>query len=309
MANKRMFTMKICDSDAFLEMPLSAQCLYFHLNMRADDDGFIGNPRKVMRIIGAAEDDLKILIGKKFLLMFDNGVLVVKHWRMHNCISKNRYHETQYLDEKNMLFLKENESYSLTEGTPIDDSHLIEQSSRQKRRDIDATQTDSDLDLDLDIEKENSVSKETLKEKATLSETSSDECTTEQLAQELKEQAEDLKCQQIVNEFNRVCTQLPKVMKLSQQRKKKIKARLKVFSEVDIYQAFMKTASSRFLSGSSGWKASFDWFFENDNNIQKVLEGNYDNSNKTKERPPDKFNNFKQRSDNLDALEKKLLGY
>lgn len=148
-----------------------------------------------------------------------------------------------------------------------------------------------------------------LPEKMLLSETSSDECTTEQLAQELKEQAEDLKCQQIVNEFNRVCTQLPKVMKLSPQRKKKIKARLKVFSEVDIYQAFMKTASSRFLSGSSGWKASFDWFFENDNNIQKVLEGNYDNSNKTKERPPDKFNNFKQRSDNLDALEKKLLGY
>lgn len=142
-----------------------------------------------------------------------------------------------------------------------------------------------------------------------LSGASPDECTTEQLAQELKEQAEDLKCQQIVNEFNRVCTKLPKVMKLSPQRKRKIKARLKVFSEVDIYQAFMKTASSRFLSGSSGWKASFDWFFENDNNIQKVLEGNYDNSNKTKERPPDKFNNFKQRSDNLDALEKKLLGY
>ena len=73
MANKRMFTMKICDSDAFLEMPLSAQCLYFHLNMRADDDGFIGNPRKVMRIIGAAEDDLKILIGKNGSMLKEIG--------------------------------------------------------------------------------------------------------------------------------------------------------------------------------------------------------------------------------------------
>jgi hypothetical protein len=111
MANKRMFTMKIVDSDAFLEMPLSTQCLYFHLNMRADDDGFIGNPKKIMRIIGASDDDLRLLIAKRFLLTFDDGVLVIKHWRMHNTLSKQRYHETQYLDEKSMLKLKKNGSY------------------------------------------------------------------------------------------------------------------------------------------------------------------------------------------------------
>ena len=125
MANKRMFTMKIVDSDAFLDMPLSAQCLYFHLNMRADDDGFIGNPKRIMKIVGAADDDLKLLIAKSFLLTFENGVIVIKHWRMHNTLSKRRYHETQYIDEKGTLLLKKNGSYSLTSGEPINDSGLL----------------------------------------------------------------------------------------------------------------------------------------------------------------------------------------
>jgi hypothetical protein len=109
-----MFTKKIIDSDAFLDMPLSTQSLYFHLNMRADDDGFINNPKKIMRMIGASEDDLKVLISKRFILAFDNGVVVVKHWRMHNLLRKDRYTETQYIEEKNMLLLKDNGVY--TEG-------------------------------------------------------------------------------------------------------------------------------------------------------------------------------------------------
>lgn len=154
MANKRMFTMKIVDSDAFLEMPLSTQCLYFHLNMRADDDGFIGNPKKIMRIIGASDDDLRLLTAKRFVLSFDDGVLVIKHWRMHNTLSQNRYHETQYLDEKSMLKIKKNGSYSLENGAIIDDTKLIEASNRQSRRTKDGQETDSDLDLDLDLDKD-----------------------------------------------------------------------------------------------------------------------------------------------------------
>ena len=112
MAEKRMFTQKIIDSDAFLDMPLSTQALYFHLNMRADDDGFINNPKKIMRMIGASEDDLKLLITKRFIIAFDNGVVVVKHWRMHNLLRKDRYTETQYVEQKNMLYLKENGVYT-----------------------------------------------------------------------------------------------------------------------------------------------------------------------------------------------------
>ncbi len=115
MANKRMFNIKIVDSDAFLDMPLSTQCLYFHLNMRADDDGFIGNPKKIMRMVGCSEDDLKLLIAKRFVLTFENGVIVIKHWKMHNCIQTDRYTPTVYIDEKNMLFIKQNKSYTLDE--------------------------------------------------------------------------------------------------------------------------------------------------------------------------------------------------
>jgi hypothetical protein len=118
--------MKICDSDAFLDMPLSTQCLYFHLNMRADDDGFIGNSKRILKLTGASEDDLKLLIVKRFIIPFDDGVMVIKHWRMHNTLSKSRYHETQYLDEKNMLRIKDNGAYSLDEGNAIDDSKLVE---------------------------------------------------------------------------------------------------------------------------------------------------------------------------------------
>ena len=103
MADRRMFTQKIIDSDAFLDMPMSSQALYFHLNMRADDDGFINNPKKVLRMIGASEDDLKLLIAKRFVLAFENGVIVIKHWRMHNLIRKDRYHPTQYQEELQSL--------------------------------------------------------------------------------------------------------------------------------------------------------------------------------------------------------------
>ena len=105
--------MKIVDSDAFLEMPLSSQCLYFHLNMRADDDGFVGNPKKIMRMINATEDDMKILLAKRFLIMFEDSVVVIKHWWIHNTLSKDRYSETTYIDDKSQLYVKENKAYTL----------------------------------------------------------------------------------------------------------------------------------------------------------------------------------------------------
>ena len=117
MAERRMFTMKIVDSDAFLDMPLSAQALYFHLNMRADDDGFVNNPKKIQRMVGANDDDLKMLIAKRFILAFDSGIVVIKHWRMHNLLRKDRYHPTQYQDELKLLCLKNNLAYTEQENS------------------------------------------------------------------------------------------------------------------------------------------------------------------------------------------------
>ena len=120
MAERRMFAKTIIDSDAFLDMPLSAQALYFHLSMRADDDGFINNPKKIQRMIGGADDDLKLLIAKRFIIPFESGIVVIKHWKIHNYIRNDRYKETVYKDEKAQLQLKENGAYSerLTVGIP-----------------------------------------------------------------------------------------------------------------------------------------------------------------------------------------------
>ena len=113
MAERRMFAKTIIDSDAFLDMPLSTQALYFHLSMRADDDGFINNPKKIQRMIGASDDDARILVMKKFLIPFESGVVVIKHWKIHNYIRNDRYKETVYKEEKAMLIEKENKGYTL----------------------------------------------------------------------------------------------------------------------------------------------------------------------------------------------------
>jgi len=112
MAERRMFAKTIIDSDAFLDMPQSTQLLYFHLSMRADDDGFINNPKSIMRNVGCKEDDIRILAGKKFIIPFESGVVVIKHWRIHNYIQKDRYHETKYKSEKASLDLDENGAYT-----------------------------------------------------------------------------------------------------------------------------------------------------------------------------------------------------
>lgn len=103
MAQRRMFSKKITDTDSFLDMPLSAQALYFHLNMGADDEGFVDNIKKIQRSIGASNDDLKILVGKGFLIPFESGVVVIRHWRIHNYIQADRFQATIYQDEKEQL--------------------------------------------------------------------------------------------------------------------------------------------------------------------------------------------------------------
>lgn len=122
MAERRMFAKSIIDSDAFLDMPLSTQSLYFHLSMRADDDGFINNAKKIQRMLGCNDDDLKILLAKNFIIPFENGVCVIKHWRMHNYIRSDRYKETAYHDLKEKLSLKNNGVYTMdTAGIPMVD--------------------------------------------------------------------------------------------------------------------------------------------------------------------------------------------
>ena len=116
MAEKRMFSKIIIDSDCFLDMPLSTQALYFHLSMRADDEGFINSPKKIQRAVGCTDDDLRLLIAKSCIIPFESGVIVVKHWKIHNTLRKDRTKATIYIDEKSMLQTDENGAYSLVDN-------------------------------------------------------------------------------------------------------------------------------------------------------------------------------------------------
>lgn len=165
MAERRMFAKTIIDSDAFIDMPVTARLLYYDLGMRADDDGFVNSPRKIMRIIGASLDDLNILCAKKFIIPFSNGVIVVKHWRINNSIQSDRYHETKYTELKAQLELDENKSYRLVDNsmytTCIQDGYKMDTQVRLGKdsidRDIDII--DSSLSIDGDTKKKRSNSK------------------------------------------------------------------------------------------------------------------------------------------------------
>lgn len=159
MAEKRMFSKQIIDSDAFLEMPLSTQALYFHLSMRADDDGFLNNAKKVMKIIGANQNDYDLLVAKSFVIQFPDGICVIKHWRINNYLRKDRYTETIYQEEKAHLTVQPNGRYSLRNTTESDDDLLlgipvVDQSDTQYRIDKNREEKNS-------IDKHNSVSGDT----------------------------------------------------------------------------------------------------------------------------------------------------
>ena len=161
MADKRMFSKQIVDSDAFLEMPLSTQALYFHLSMRADDDGFLNNAAKIRKIIGASEDDLKLLILKKFVIDFDDGIIVIKHWRINNYLRTDRYRETVYLEEKAMLEVNQNGSYSIKKDVGIpggnqvvyqsDTQYSIDKNSIDKNSIVESNSAHAHEEFDLEV--------------------------------------------------------------------------------------------------------------------------------------------------------------
>lgn len=244
-----MFTMKIVDSDAFLDMPMSAQCLYFHLNMRADDDGFLNNPKKIQRMIGASEDDLKLLLAKRFVLGFEKGLIVIKHWRMHNLLRKDRYNPTQYIKEKDSLDIKEDGSY--TEKQPFECLATTWQPNGNQM--------------------------------ATQDRLGEDRIVKDSIVEDRGEEAEcDPLPQQILDLYNSICPDknrpavLPRADMLNDQRKKKIEDSLKLYRLEDFKRCFELASRSSFLKGNNKrkWCASFDWLIDSAN-MAKVLAGNY----------------------------------
>ncbi len=142
MATKRMFSLSVVDTDWFLDLPLSAQALYFHLSMRADDDGFIDTPKSIIRKVGANQNDFDLLLAKRFILKFDSGVIVIKHWRLHNTIQKDRYSQTRFQKELSQLEIRQDKAYT----EKINDGYTLETPCIQN------VSADIDIDLDKDID-------------------------------------------------------------------------------------------------------------------------------------------------------------
>lgn len=239
MAQRRMLNINIIDSDAFIGMPATTQNLYFHLCMRADDDGFISGPRKVQRMIGASDDDMRILLAKRFLLQFDSGVVVVKHWRIHNYIQKDRYHETLYKEERDTLYLKKDGAYT---DHPVEDEP--EPFTFRKGR----------------TKKLKSAAVPSLPEK------------TED--GNGKTSASDLET--VVEHWNALG--LTKVTKLVPETERfiQLKKRLRDYGLEAVLKAIDNVKGSRYLRGANnrGWEITFDWLMK-PNNFPKVLDGNY----------------------------------
>ena len=124
MARRRMFSLDVVDEDKFLDLPATTQLLYFHLGMRADDDGFIGNPRRITKMLGMSDVELNLLCSAGYLIPFETGVVVITHWKMQNTLQNDRYKPTKYREEKNELHLNGIKEYIRLTNNNFEPKHL-----------------------------------------------------------------------------------------------------------------------------------------------------------------------------------------
>lgn len=269
MANRRMFSMDVVDTDKFLDMPSSTQALYFHLGMRADDDGFVSSPKKITKTVNCGDDDLKLLFAKGYLIPFESGVVVISDWNVNNWIRPDRKHNTRFEQEKRTLSIN-NDVYVLTDSVTT-----IRQSV--------------DNQVTTKCHTEDSIGKDSIG-KGSIGKGSID-------------------YQQIADMYNNTCVSFPRLSKLSESRKKAIKARLQTYSVEDFQRMFEMAEGSSFLKGANNrnWSATFDWMVK-DANMAKILDGNYQDRQsepQTPEKTPEEIEREKrEEQEALDRIER-----
>ena len=303
------------ESARFLKMPASTQCLYFHLGLNADDDGIV-EAYNVMKLVGATEDDLKVLVSKGFVIVLNEDLVTyITDWTENNNIRADRKIDSIYKD----LLLQ-----------VVPDAKL-----QEKKQRADVKKKILEIGQPMDNQWTTNGRPMVRIGKDRLGKDNID-IYNDSFITEKAEKKPKTNYQEIVDKYNEICKSFPKVMKLTDARKKSIKARLDTYSKEEIIKVFEKAEQSKFLKGANNrnWKADFDWLMS-DRNMAKVLEGKYDNCNALKDnsatvtssntvtdrntntdrntytpKTTNRFNNFEQRQysdDELDALERKLL--
>lgn len=252
MAERRMFAKTIIDSDVFIDMPISARLLYYDLAMRADDDGFVNSPKKIMKFVGASTDDMNILIARQFVIPFESGVVVIRHWKIHNYIRKDRYQETTCKEEKRLLSIDENNRYELNNmpsiiGQPNDNQRLTQDRIGKDR-----------LELGKD-----SIGEDRLDNTSPQAEAVTTNCPYAE----------------IKNLYHSICISFPKIKTIDGNRKKAVGARWRTYRNLDVFKEMFEIAeNSSFLKGENdrNWSADFDWMMK-PTNFSKIMEHKYDN--------------------------------
>lgn len=292
MAERRMFSLKITNSDAFKMMSPAAQALYFHLGMAADDDGVANNALSIARSIGVDSAALDELLRLRFLLDVGDGVYVIKHWKINNYIQKDRYKPTTYPELLQKLTLKSDGIYT-------------EKDAESEQTDTDCIQNVSKVDTGcthfVHVGKD-SIDNITLftnvHKVSSFSAEKDGESAPEILEKTEKKQVD---FQKIVELYNETCPDLIKCVKLTEARKSAIKGRLSDgYTIEDFKKAFELAQASDFLAGrtDTGFKADFDFIFAR-SKLQRILEGSYNKNNK---------NNKQKQTDLSDVDESKLRG-
>ena len=383
MASRRMFSMDVVDTDNFLEMPLTAQCLYFHLGMRADDDGFIDAPKRILRYIGSNNDDLKILLTKGYLIPFEDGVVVIRDWLKNNQIRADRKKSTRYTEKLSLLAVEKDTyvvnlyndnqlPYQMTTKCQPSDNQVTYQVATN------CQPSDNQVTYQMSTNCQPIVNQVTTKCQPTANQVATNVTlnnNNDQLATNVMTFGNQMstncqpsdnqvstncqpsdnqvttKChpqdrlgkdsigynivisnditrskvqdnqnekkrgntpyQEIVDMYNNICVSLPRVTKLSEARKKAIRARYNQYDIEDFKRLFETAEGSSFLKGGGGqdWVASFDWLIK-DSNMAKVLDGNYIDRHTEPKKSYQQFKEFSQRTctqEEMDELEKKLL--
>lgn len=343
MAERRMLSRTILDSDKFLDMPLTTQALYIHLIMNADDDGFLNNSQKITRMIGAGKKDFELLISAEFIIDFNNGICAVKHWKLHNYIRSDRYKPTVYQDELSRLVIASNKVYEESrtyEKTKVYEADTNEKLSYSNSDEIipkaeikgdDKSLRDNNIEdiigkdnqQDIFLESETEVNEESYKcdgnyefsEQKVDGIPSDDHMETQNRLDEISVDKDSI--EKVMEKWNLLG--ISNISCIKNTRQKLLKARIKEHSTDNVINAIGNIEKSSFLKGQNdrGWVITFDWFVK-PNNFIKVLEGNYDDNNGSSGEnfirgssgsKKLSFNNFPQRQYNYDELEKKLLGW